>query len=229
MNDRTHPRIRTVSWREGRITRAQTRALNELLPRYRVPDTPLAIDFSDLFPFADTIAVEIGFGSGAMLLEMASANPNTGYLGIDIYRPGIGRLLLGLEKLDLANVRIANQDARDVLHERIAPGSVDELYLMFPDPWPKARHFKRRLIQPEFAGACADRLSDAGRLYFATDWADYASHCLEVLESTAGLRNAAQSGFAERPPRIATGFEQRAAREDREIFDLIFEKAGASP
>ena len=221
----THPRIRTAARREGRITRAQSRALKELLPRYRVSDSPHVIVFAQLFPSACRIAVEVGFGNGAMLLEMASRNPDTGYLGIEFYRPGIGRLLLGLEKRNLSNVRIGNQDARDVICDRIASGTVDELYLMFPDPWPKARHFKRRLVQTEFAGACADRLSVGGRLYFATDWPDYASHCLEVFESTKGLRNVAGSGFAERPSRVITRFEQSAEKEQREVFDLVFEKA----
>ncbi len=222
--NREHPRIRTSAWRDSRITRAQARALAELLPRYRVSDEPNRIDFAKLFPSAEKIVVEIGFGNGAMLLEMALRNPAAGYLGIEIYRSGIGRLLLGLNELQLGNVRVADQDARDVMHDRIMPGSIDEIYVMFPDPWQKARHYKRRLIQPEFARTCADRLVAGGRFYFATDWANYADYCLEVMESVDELDNVANCGFSDRPQRIITKFEERADHDRREVFDLIFEK-----
>lgn len=222
----TNRRIHTVALRKGRITKAQSEAIAKLLPAYRVANLDGHLDLREHFPGADRFAVEIGFGDGAGLLEMASSNPSTGYLGIDLYRPGIGRLLIGLERLGLGNVRVADEDARDVMATAIAPGSIDDLYVMFPDPWPKKRHYKRRLMQPEFAALCADRLKPGGHMHVATDWENYAEHLLDLLDATDGLRNAAGSGFMKRPDRSVTRFEQRARTQGREVYDLLYEKAG---
>ncbi len=217
-------RIRSFVRREGRITSAQSRALKQLLPQYKIPDSEDQIDFSEIFPKSDKVAIEVGFGTGALLVQMAANNPQTGYLGIEVYRSGIGRLLLQMENLGLSNIRIAEQDAYDVLCERVEPQSIDEIYVMFPDPWPKKRHAKRRLIQPKFSVACANCLKSSGQLFVATDIKDYAIHSLAVLEVTPGLQNVAGKGFATRFERANTRFEQRAVVDDRAVFDLIFQK-----
>lgn len=210
----------TVVRREGRITAAQQAALTEMLPLYRVPEQYAPINFDKLFPQAGRIAVEIGFGNGESLFKRAQQNPETGYLGIEVYRPGIGRLLHQLRQHRLDNIRIADQDARDVIEFAIDSLAIDELYVLFPDPWPKKRHFKRRLMQPEFCQLCADRLKPGGRLIFATDWEDYAQ---QVAGTFCGI-SALKSVSTDAEDREQTRYERKAIREGRKIFNRAFEK-----
>ena len=210
----------TVVRREGRITAAQQAALTELLPQYRVAEHNTPIEFDKLFPRISRIAVEIGFGDGETLYKRAKCSPQTGYLGIEVYRPGIGRLLYQLRQHKLDNIRIADRDARDVMEFAINSSVLDELYVLFPDPWPKKRHFKRRLMQPEFCDVCADRLKPGGRLIFATDWEEYA----QQVAVTCGDNLSLKAVCADPLVREQTRYERKAIREGRNIVDLVFEK-----
>ncbi|HEV2331845.1 MAG TPA: tRNA (guanosine(46)-N7)-methyltransferase TrmB [Gammaproteobacteria bacterium] len=207
------------------MTVAQHRALEELLPKYGVPEGML--DLAALFGRDARRTLEIGFGSGDTLLELAQRHPDEDFLGIEVHRPGVGRLLLNLETAGVRNVRLACEDAVQLLTGRLPAESLDAVLIYFPDPWPKKRHHKRRLLQPEFAVLVAEKLKTGGRLHFATDWEDYARQALEVLSSTPGLHNAAAAGSytprpAERPP---TRFERRGLKLGHAVFDLVFLKA----
>jgi tRNA (guanine-N7-)-methyltransferase len=223
--DKPHRPIRSFVRREGRITEAQRRALDDLLPRYSVPAGTAPLDFRQLFGRAAPVHVEIGFGNGAALAAMAAAHPENNYLGIEVHRPGVGSLLRQVEASGLANVRVACHDAVEVL-ARIPDESLAALYIFFPDPWHKKRHHKRRLMQPEFVEALRRRLQPGGLLHFATDWEDYAQHTQAVLAANPGFENtAAGGGYAPRPAeRPLTRFEQRGARLGHTVRDFCFRR-----
>lgn len=208
----------------GRLTKGQRRALERLWPSFGVaaPRTPL--DFDRLFGRRGPCRLDIGFGMGDALLDMAGACPQANYLGVELYLPGIGSALMKLEQGRLDNVRLVYGDAGRVLSEGIPAGSLETVSIFFPDPWPKKRHHKRRLVQPPFSRLIADALRPGGCLYVATDWEDYAAHMLRVLEETPGLINAAGAGrFAPRPPeRPTTKFERRGRRLGHDVRDLVF-------
>ena len=217
-------RIRSFVLRQGRMTVAQHRALEELLPKYGVPEG--ALDLAALFGREARRTLEIGFGSGDTLLELAQRHPDEDFLGVEVHRPGVGRLLLNLETAGVRNVRLACEDAVQLLATRLPADCLDAVLIYFPDPWPKKRHHKRRLLQPEFAALVAEKLKTGGRLHFAPDWEDYARQALEVLNAAPGLRNAAVAGGylprpAERPP---TRFERRGLKLGHAVFDLVFMK-----
>ncbi|MBL6751501.1 MAG: tRNA (guanosine(46)-N7)-methyltransferase TrmB [Nevskia sp.] len=218
--------IRSFVRREGRITPAQKHALEELWPRYGVEfdgHTPLVP--AQMFGRSAPLVVEIGFGSGAHLAAAARGRPDADFLGIEVHRPGVGRLLQDLAAAGLGNVRVICADAVEVLRQGLPAGSVDEIFILFPDPWPKKRHHKRRLIQPGFAALLAQALRAGGRLRLATDWADYAAHMLAVLQAEPRLRNTAAAGFAPRPAtRPTTRFEARGLRAGHAVFDLDYER-----
>src|SRR5579859_4516583 len=218
-------RIRSFVLRQGRMTHGQNRALEELLPRYAVPEGP--IDFAELFGRDARHTLEIGFGDGHNLAELARRHPDQDFLGCEVHRPGVGRLLLDLESDHLGNVRVIADDALPVLRERIADCSIDALLIYFPDPWPKKRHHKRRLVQPDTAALFARKLRSDGTLQLATDWEGYARHALEVFDACPGLRNrAADGGYIPRPPeRPETKFERRGLKLGHQVFDLVFVKA----
>jgi tRNA (guanine-N7-)-methyltransferase len=223
-----HPRsIRSFVTRTGRITPAQQRALAELWPRYGIAYAPEPLDAAAIFGRDAPRTIEIGFGNGENLLALAVAHPARDFLGIEVHRPGVGRLLLGLDARSLTNVRVICHDAVEVLAQQIAAQSVDEILVLFPDPWPKKRHHKRRLIQHPFADLLASRLAPGGVLRLATDWQPYALEMLETLRAVAGLHNLAADGaFVARPPeRIPTRFERRGERLGHEVWDLAFRRA----
>ena len=172
--------------------------------------------------------LEIGFGMGDALLEMALANPEYDYLGIEVYEAGLGRLIHRLARGDIGNARAIRGDAVEVLEACIAPGSLDGVFLYFPDPWPKKRHHKRRLVRPDFASLVCQRLKPGGRFELATDWADYAQHMLRILAATPGLHNrAGAGGFSPRPAhRPVTKFERRGQGIGHGIWDLVFARDG---
>jgi len=222
-----HPRsIRSFVTRGGRITPAQERALAHLLPKYGAPFAPAPLDARALFGREAPLTVEIGFGNGENLLELAQTHPERNFLGIEVHRPGIGRLLLSLAEHGLTNVRVICHDAVEVLERQIPPGSVHEMLILFPDPWPKKRHHKRRLIQRPFAEVLVSRLVPGGLLRLATDWQPYALEMLATLDATPGLENLAPGGgFVPRPAeRAATRFERRGERLGHEVFDLVFRR-----
>ncbi|MGB6449192.1 MAG: tRNA (guanosine(46)-N7)-methyltransferase TrmB [Steroidobacteraceae bacterium] len=223
-----HPRsIRSFVVRAGRMTEAQHRALDELWPRYGVDFSPRPLDLDALYGRHALRAAEIGFGNGANLAALAASHPERDYLGIEVHPPGVGRLLLTLAKLGLGNVRVSCHDAVDVFDCQIPSASLDEIQVLFPDPWHKKRHHKRRLIQPAFAACLADRLTPGGLLRLATDWQPYADHMLEVLTACARLENLAPDGtFVGRSAdRAPTRFEQRGERLGHEIWELAFRRS----
>lgn len=182
-------RVKTYARRESRITSAQKKALTDLLDLYELPFSEAAVNFPDIFPDAKRIAVEIGFGDGEALVEQARQHENTGYLGIEVFRPGVGKCLLNLHKNTIDNVRVSTHDARDVLTYQIPANSINEFIILFPDPWPKVRHHKRRLINIEFIQLCVDRLIEGGMIRIVTDCEDYASQVNRVLTENAQLAN----------------------------------------
>lgn len=219
--------VRSFVLRGGRITDAQQRALSDLWPRYGLEYRPHPLDLDAVYGRCAPRVVEIGFGNGEHLVSLAAAHPERDYLGIEVHRPGVGRLLLALEQLGIGNVRVICEDAVQVLEHQIVPASLDEVLILFPDPWPKKRHHKRRLIQPPFVELVASRLAAHGVVRLATDWQPYAEHMLEVLSASPALRNAAPEGaFAPRPgERAATRFERRGERLGHAVWDLVFSRS----
>jgi tRNA (guanine-N7-)-methyltransferase len=225
MSEAEHPRaIRSFVVRSGRITEAQQQALDSLWPRYGVEFSPQQLDLDALFGRAAPRVVEIGFGNGDNLLALAQAHPEQDYLGIEVHRAGIGRLMLGAGNSQLKNLRVISHDAVDVLAQQLPARSIAQMLILFPDPRPKKRHHKRRLIQQAFAALAASRLAPGGLLRLATDWEPYAHHMLEVLNACPALENTEPSGgFCPRAPdRIATRFEKRGSRLGHSVWDLAF-------
>ena len=217
-----HRHIRSFVLRRGHLSDAQRDAHARLLPRYAVPDGDGPIPFPTLFGRSAPVVLEIGFGMGLTTAEIAAARPDSDFIGVEVYTPGVGSLLRQIEQRGLANLRVIQQDAVEVLRDRIAPSSLAGIHVYFPDPWPKKRHHKRRLIQPAFVAQLADRLAPGGYLHCATDWAEYAGQMLEVLSDDPRLANTAH-GFAPRPAwRPPTRFEQRGLRLGHAVHDLMF-------
>lgn len=225
MNDPAkHRPVRSFVLRQGRLTVGQQRALDSLWAHYGVATTETPLDLDAVFGRHAPRTLEIGFGNGAALAAMAAAHPERDYLGIEVHRPGVGALLLTLEKQGLTNVRVINADAVAVLRAAIPDASLAAVHVYFPDPWPKLRHHKRRLIQPSFAALIAQKLHAGGYLHMATDWEDYAQQMLQVLEAAPGFRNSSAAGqFSPRPEeRPLTRFEQRGQRLGHRVWDLIY-------
>ena len=221
-------RIRSFVKREGRLTEGQERALKELFPLYglELQDTPL--NFADVFQRTAPTILEIGFGNGSSLSEMAMNNPEQDYIGIEVHRPGVGNLLSQIEKLSLTNLRVMNEDAVDVLNKMIADGSLSAVYLFFADPWHKTRHHKRRIVQKEFVQLLRKKIKVGGVFHMATDWEAYAKHMMRVMTEAEGFSNTAAIGqYLPRPDyRPLTKFEQRGQRLGHGVWDLIFKKVG---
>jgi tRNA (guanine-N7-)-methyltransferase len=218
--------VRSFVVRGGRITEAQQRALRELWPSFGIDFEPAELDLDAAFGRRAPRVAEIGFGNGDNLLALAAVHPERDYLGIEVHRPGVGRLLLGLQTLGLSNVRVICHDAVEVLEHQIPPASLDEMLVFFPDPWHKKRHHKRRLIQAPFVQLLTSRLKTDGVLRLATDWQPYAQQMLEVLSGCAALTNLSSDGtFMPRPDdRIATRFERRGERLGHGVWDLGFRR-----
>lgn len=227
MSDSDHPRaIRSFVTRSGRITAAQERALEELWPRYGVELGTAALDLDVLFGRCARRIVEIGFGNGDNLLALAQSRPTEDFLGIEVHRPGVGRVLLQLQERGLGNVRVVCRDAVEVLERYLGGPCLDEILIFFPDPWPKKRHHKRRLIQPPFVALLTERLRAGGALRLATDWEPYAAEMLLTLAAESRLRNvAAGAGFIPRPAaRPPTRFERRGERLGHQVWDMEFRR-----
>ncbi len=216
-------RVRSFVRRPGRLTSAQRRALDELLPQYAVDveQTDLRAAFERPAP----LVLEIGFGSGEALAWMAAREPEKNFVGIEVHEPGVGRLVRELANEGLGNVRIAMRDAVEVLADQVKSASLAEVRVYFPDPWPKKRHHKRRIVQSGFVECIADRLEPGGILHLATDWAPYARWMIEVIDRCEGLDNLGDP-WSERPAwRPQTRFERRGLGRGHEIFDLLFRRA----
>jgi tRNA (guanine-N7-)-methyltransferase len=221
MNGEVRRAVRSFVLRQGRMSPAQQRACDELYPRYGVtPATPL--DFRALFGRDAPVVLEIGFGMGETTAAIAAGQPDVDFLGVEMHRPGVGALLRRIEAARLANIRVLRHDAVDVVGRMIPPASLARVHVYFPDPWPKKRHHKRRLLQPPFVHALALALAPGGCLHVATDWADYAGEILATLGTEPLLVNTAE-GFAPRPAwRPLTKFEQRGIARGHAVFDLLF-------
>lgn len=224
----TPPRraIRSFVLRQGRVTPAQARAFDAHWPRYGVEYEGRARDFDALFGRRAPLVLEIGFGNGEQLHFAAANEPEANHVGVEVHGPGVGRLLNSVAADGLANVRVYRHDAVEVLQHEVADGALDAVRIYFPDPWPKTRHHKRRLVQPAFAALVAQKLRHGGLLHLATDWQDYAGHMLAVLDADASLRNrAGAGGFVARPPwRRETHFERRGRRLGHGVWDLVYER-----
>lgn len=219
--------VRSFVLRSGRLTVGQERAMQRLWPVLGLALEDGVLDSSCIFGRQAPVILEIGFGMGASLAEMAAARPDTNFVGIEVHPPGVGSLLMACDREGLENVRIYREDALDVLRDCIAPGSLEGVQLYFPDPWPKKKHHKRRIVQPDFVALVAERLRPGGWLHMATDWENYAEHMLAVMETQRQFRNQAGPGcYSERPPwRPRTKFEQRGERLGHGVWDLIYEKS----
>jgi tRNA (guanine-N7-)-methyltransferase len=219
-----HPRIRSYVLRAGRVGSGQARALAELGPRYLLPYQSSLVDLDAAYGRNAPKILEIGFGMGEGLAEIAAAHPENDYLGVEVHTPGVGALLKQVGERGLDNVRVIQHDAVEVLTHMLAPGSLAGVHVFFPDPWHKKRHNKRRLIQPPFVRLLAGRIAPGGYLHLATDWEDYAIQMLEVLSAEPELANITD-GFSPRPDtRPLTKFEQRGIRLGHGVWDLVFRK-----
>ena len=219
-----HPPIRSYVLRQGRFSPGQQRAYAQLLPRFGIAYEPKPIDFAQAFGRRAPVVVEVGFGMGETTARIAAENPATDYLAIEVHVPGVGSLLRQVGEAGLANVRVVRHDAVEVMRDMVPPDSLAAIHVFFPDPWPKKRHHKRRLLQPDFAALAASRLAPGGVLHVATDWREYAEHVLSVLSATPGLANTAE-GFAPRPAtRPETKFERRGLKLGHGVWDIVFKR-----
>jgi tRNA (guanine-N7-)-methyltransferase len=221
-----HPRsIRSFVLRAGRLSPAQNRALETLMPRWGVPVPQNGtLDFKTHFGREAPVALEIGFGMGESTVTIAQALPDVDFLALDVHPPGVGNLLKRIEEEGVTNIRVMRHDAVEVVEQWIAPGSLSRIHIFFPDPWPKARHHKRRLVQSPFVHTLAQRLKPGGVMHLATDWENYAEQMLEVLSAEPLLKNQAE-GYSPRPDyRPLTKFEQRGLRLGHGVWDLLFER-----
>ena len=220
-----HRPIRSFVLRQGRVSNAQRRAHETLLPQYGIPFADDLLDLDQVFGRSAPKFLEIGFGMGETTAAIAQAHPQNDYLAIDVHTPGVGSLLKLIEESGLTNLRIIQHDAVEVLQRMLPPECLDGAHIFFPDPWPKARHHKRRLIQPQFIALLSERLKHGGYVHVATDWEDYAVQVLDVLKDTPGLANTSE-GFAPRPEwRPETKFERRGLKLGHGVWDVVFKRA----
>jgi len=220
-------RIRSFVVRAGRMGPGQARALATLAPRFVVPFRAEPLDAGALFGRDAPLTLEVGFGMGGATAAIAAAAPERDFLAVEVHPPGVGALLQRIEEGGLANVRIVQHDAVEVLESMIAPATLAAVHVFFPDPWHKKRHHKRRLIQPPFVALLASRLAPGGTLHCATDWEPYAEQMLAVLGAEPTLVNGAGAGYATRPEsRPLTKFEQRGLARGHGVRDLVFARRG---
>jgi tRNA (guanine-N7-)-methyltransferase len=212
--------------RGGRLTGGQKRALDEFWPRFGIEKGDSLLDFKALFGNDAPVIMEIGFGNGYATWQMAQAHPAENYLGVEVHQPGVGRLLLKIKQHGITNIRIAMDDVVDFLHQRVPDESLDGVRIYFPDPWPKKRHHKRRLIQSSFIELLVSRMRQGALLHLATDWEPYAGYMLEVMRSSGGLVNLSPSGdFCDQPEwRPETKYERRGERLGHQVRDLLFRR-----
>ncbi|MBX9917130.1 MAG: tRNA (guanosine(46)-N7)-methyltransferase TrmB [Nitrosomonas sp.] len=216
--------IRSFVLRQGRVSNAQRRACETLLPQYGIPFSEDLLDLNRVFGREAPKILEIGFGMGESTATIAQSHPENDYLGIEVHTPGVGSLLNQIEQLELMNLRIIQHDAVEVLQHMLPAACLDGVHIFFPDPWPKARHHKRRLIQSDLAARLCSHLKPGGYIHAATDWEDYAEQILHVLSQETQLGNTA-ADYAPRPDyRPLTKFEQRGIKLGHGVWDLIFRK-----
>jgi tRNA (guanine-N7-)-methyltransferase len=217
-------KIRSFVRREGRLTTGQQHALDTLWPKYGIDMSDTALDLGSIFGNEQPVILEIGFGNGDSLAQMAKGNPGLNYLGIEVHRPGVGHLLYLIEEQGIENLRIMSEDAVEIIRNQIPEQALTGVQLFFPDPWPKKKHHKRRIVQPEFVKLLASRLKPGGFFHMATDWENYAEHMLEVMSAAEDFENSTKEGdFIPRPDsRPLTKFEQRGQRLGHGVWDLLY-------
>lgn len=220
----THRAIRSYVLRQGRMTDAQRDARDRLLRRFGVPYTGQTLDFDTLFGRHAPRVLEIGFGMGETTAQIAANHPHVDYLGLEVHGPGVGSLLRQIEARSLTNVRVVEHDAVEVVTSMIPEDALTGIHIFFPDPWPKKRHHKRRILQVPFARLLASRLMPGGYLHLATDWEEYAFWMLEVLDQVPELENTAD-GFSSRPDyRPLTKFERRGLKLGHAVHDVVYRR-----
>lgn len=223
LSDKPHRPVRSFVLRQGRITAAQRSALDTLWRDYGVELGAEPLDLDALFGRNAPRVLEIGFGMGDALAEMAGAHPEQDFLGIEVHRPGVGNLLRLLAEQQISNVRVVCADAVEVLSGHLVDGAFDAAQLFFPDPWPKRRHHKRRIVQPPFVALVAKKLKRGGRFHLCTDCEEYAAQMLEVLDAAAEFTNTCPAdGYAPRGGRPRSKFERRATCAGRRVLDIVF-------
>lgn len=222
-------KIRSFVLRQGRVTKAQRAALENLWPVFGIERDTSVLNFSHLFGNDAPITLEIGFGNGASLAEMAMSAPERNFVGIEVHPPGVGNLLRLIGEHQLQNIRILNDDAVEILQQRILPTSLKRVQLYFPDPWHKKKHNKRRIVQADFVGLVASRLQDNGVFHMATDWEHYAQQMAQVMLASPEFHSHFESAFAPRPDyRPLTKFEQRGLKLGHGVWDLVFQKTSVT-
>ncbi|BDY03545.1 tRNA (guanosine(46)-N7)-methyltransferase TrmB [Ferrimonas sp. YFM] len=216
-------KIRSYVKREGRMTKGQARAMEVYWPTMGLEHDMGRIDLAQVFGREAPVVLEIGFGMGKSLVEMAAAEPEKNFIGIEVHGPGVGACLMYAEELGVTNLRVFEHDAVEILADCIPDASLDRVQLYFPDPWHKKRHHKRRIVQPEFIESVRNKLKMGGVFHMATDWEHYAEHMLEEMSEAPGFTNTAEKDFVPRPDfRPLTKFEARGQRLGHGVWDLIF-------
>jgi tRNA (guanine-N7-)-methyltransferase len=217
--------VRSFVLRQGRLTRGQEQAIANVWPVYGIERGDTLLDMQALFGNVAPVTLEIGFGDGVSLAEMAKAAPEKNFIGIEVHRPGVGRLLHLINEQGLSNVRVMDDDAVEIIKNRIPEESLDRVQLFFPDPWHKKRHNKRRIVQPEFVSLIASRLKADGVFHLATDWEPYVEHMAEVMEASTEFTSLADSAYSPKPEsRPTTKFERRGLKLGHGVWDLLYKK-----
>ncbi|HIP94092.1 MAG TPA: tRNA (guanosine(46)-N7)-methyltransferase TrmB [Leucothrix sp.] len=225
MTDKFIRTIRSFVLRQGRLTKSQELALKTVWPIYGINRGDSPLDFSALFEQSAPVTLEIGFGDGVSLAEMAENAPDKNFIGIEVHRPGVGRLLHLIQQKDLKNVRVMDDDAVQIIKHRIPKQSLECVQLFFPDPWHKKRHNKRRIVQTDFVSLIASRLKSGGIFHLATDWEPYAEQMAEVMEASSEFESLSDSPFSAKPEdRPTTKFEKRGLKLGHGVWDLLYKK-----
>ncbi|MBB5016786.1 tRNA (guanine-N7-)-methyltransferase [Chitinivorax tropicus] len=219
--------IRSFVLRQGHLSTAQQRAIDEGMPRWGVPYQAQPLDLDEVFGRTAPKVLEIGFGMGGATADIAQTMPDVDFLGIEVHGPGVGNMLKLIAERNITNIRVMRHDAVEVMDHMLADGVLDGFHLFFPDPWHKKRHNKRRLVQPAFVEKIVKKLKPGGYIHMATDWEDYAIQMLEVLSANGELINTA-SGYADKPRyRPQTKFEARGLKLGHGVWDLVFRRRSA--
>jgi len=217
--------IRSYILRQGRITAAQTKAIQENLKKHAIVFENQPINFNDVFQNrSGELVLEIGFGMGTSTAEIAKANPKKNYIAIEVHSPGVGNLLKLIQENDISNLKIIQHDAVEVLNTMIKNDSLDGIHIFFPDPWPKKRHHKRRLIQDSFLKLMAQKIKQSGYLHIATDWEDYALWIIDLLDKETLLQKTSEDFFRKPDYRPLTKYENRGIKLGYKVWDMIYRR-----
>lgn len=218
--------VRSFVLRQGRLTKGQKHALENIWPIYGVEESDATLDIESLFQRKGPVTMEIGFGNGVSLASMAKSAPEHNFIGIEVHKPGVGHLLHLVNEYGLSNVRVMNSDAVEIIKNRIPEKSLNCVQLFFPDPWHKKKHNKRRIVQPDFVSLIASKLKLGGVFHLATDWGPYAEHMAEVLEASEEFNSVSDSPFSEKPnARPTTKFEKRGIKLGHGVWDLLYARS----